>query len=186
MIGLLIMLAAQAAVEPPRTVNGIEVGRPENFATHGPARVCMRDMVLSPREGETAYLSYSGIHNGGLRLVLANDEDIEFTLGEIFIDQRRADQGPTFRTPEMRVYLIERGSEVFYQIHGRVEVDDGEWRWRPLVNVEGSALGGNRRDDDIFRRLSLDGDKGAHCDRRYNFGWGVILGDETIDSTEPE
>lgn len=186
MIGVVALLAAQAAVEPPKTVNDIEIGTPEDFATPGPATVCIRDMAVSPREGETAYLAYSGIHFATIHLVLADGDAADFTLGENFIDLHKPGQGPMIQNGDIRVYFFEQGPEVSYQVHARFETDEGDRGWTPRVRVEGSALGGNRRDRDIFRRLSLDGESRPNCDRRYDFGWGVILEGDPIDATETQ
>jgi hypothetical protein len=189
MLGVIMPLLAQAAVEPPRTVNGIELGDAEDFATVGPATVCIREMVVTPRSGETAYLAYSGIHNGGIRLVLADGEYVDFTYGEIFRDQRTPGQRMSLRTDGMRVYRYDddRGPEVDYQVH--VDLPATQWDsvgWEPLVNVSGTALAGNRSDTALFARLSFNLDVEAACDRRYNFGWGVILEGEPIDETNAQ
>ena len=144
----------------------------------------MREMVIAPQEGETAYLTYSGIHNGGIRLVLANGKFVDFTYGEIFRDQRRPDQGTSVRAKDMRVYLYDDEREIHYQVH--VELPATDWSdggWQPLVNVGGTALNGSRADARLFERLSFNLDVEAVCDRRYNFGWGVILDGEPIDET---
>lgn len=183
----LLPILAQATIESPRTVNGIELGEVEDFATAGPATVCMREMVISPRAGETAYLAYSGIHNGGIRLVLADGSFIEFTYGEIFRDQRKPGQRMSLRTEGMRVYRYDddRGPDVDYQVHIDLPATDlSDGGWQPLVNVNGTALSGNRADTHLFERLSFNLDVEADCDRRYNFGWGVILEGEPIDQTE--
>lgn len=186
MLTLLLPLLAQATVEPPRTVNGIELGDAEEFVTPGPATICMREMVISPREGEKAYLAYSGIHNGGIRLVLADGEYVDFTLGEIFRDLRRPDQGPTIRKDEMRVYFFESGPDLTYQAFAIPEWEEADGRWQPLVNVTGTALAGNRSDHPLFERLSFNWDTRASCDRRYDFGWGVLLEGDPIDVTNAQ
>ena len=189
MLGLILPILAQGAVEPPRTVNGFELGDATDFASAGPATVCMREMVITPKSGETAYLAYSGIHNGGIRLVLADGEFVEFTYGEIFRDQRRPGQRTALRAEGMRVFRYDddRGREVDYQVH--VNLPATEWNdggWQPLVNVSGTALAGNRTDTALFQRLSFNPDVDARCDRRYNFGWGIILEGEPIDETNAQ
>lgn len=186
MLGVILPMLAQAAVEPPLTVNEIELGRAEDFATAGPATVCMREMVISPQPGETAYLTYSGIHNGGIRLVLADGDYIDFIYGEIFRDQRTSGQRTALRTEGMRVYRYDddRGPDVDYQVHVDLPATGwGDGGWQPLVNVSGTALADNRADTRLFDRLSFDLDVEAACDRRYNFGWGVIREGEPIDET---
>lgn len=188
MFGLVLPILAQVAVEPPRTVNNLELGDAEDFATPGPATVCIREMVVSPQAGETGYLAYSGIHNGGIRLILSDGEFVEFTYGEIWRDQRKPGQRTALRTEGMRVYRYDADQrEVSYQVHVNLpatEWDDGGWQ--PLVNVSGTALAGNRNDTRLFDRLSFNLDVEAACDRRYNFGWGVLLGDEPIGETNAQ
>lgn len=187
LFSLLPWILAQAAVEPPRTVNGIELGEADDFATTGPAKVCMREMVIAPQAGETAYLSYSGIHNGGIRLVLSSGEFVDFTYGESFRDMRRPGQGTSIRAKDMRVYLYKDGREVSYQVHA--ELPETEWSdggWQPLVNVSGTALSGNRSDARLFERLTFNLDVKAACDRRYDFGWGIILEGDPVDVTESQ
>ena len=189
MLGVILPMLAQAAIEPPLTVNEIELGDAEDFATAGPATVCMREMVIAPQAGETAYLTYSGIHNGGIRLVLAGGDYVDFTYGEIFRDQRKSGQRTSLRTEGMRVYRYDddRGSEVDYQVHVDLPATDwGDGGWEPLVNVSGTALAGNRSDTGLFERLSFNMDVESACDRRYNFGWGVILEGEPIDETNAQ
>lgn len=186
MLGVILPILAQAVVVPPRTVNGIELGDAEDFATAGPATICIREMVVSPRSGETAFLAYSGIHNGGIRLVLADGKFVEFTYGEIFRDLRKPSQGTSLRTDGMRVYRHDddRGPGVEYQVH--VEFPPTEWDdggWLPLVNVAGTALSGTRADTHLFERLSFNLDPKAACDQRYEFGWDIIIDGAPIDRT---
>jgi hypothetical protein len=178
-------LLVQVTVEAPRTVNGIELGPADDFATTGPARVCMREMVISPRAGETAYLAYSGIHHGGIRLVLANGKDLEFIYGEIFRNMRRPGQGTSIRAKDMRVYLYDDENGAQYQVH--VLLPETEWSeggWQPVVNVRGTALMGNRADAQLFERLSFS--RNVDCDRQYNFGLDLILDGEPVDQTSAQ
>jgi len=170
---------AQGAAEPPRTVNGIEIGLAADFATSGPARVCMEQMIVSPRQGETAYLSYSGIHAGSIRLVLADGDYVDFAHGDTWADQRRGGQRPAHVEDEARYYRFEEAREVRYQVFAPSEWDD---RRRAVVNVSGTGLSGNRSDKRILDRMSLGGADETHCDRQYRYGWDVILGDEPIET----
>jgi len=177
-------ILAQSAVEPPRTVNGIELGDAENFATPGPAVVCMDRMTISPREGETAHLSYSGIHAGTIRLILADGDYVDFAHGDAWADQRRAGQGPAHVDGELRYYRFEDGREVRYQVFAPSEWAEG--RRRATVNISGTGLSGNRFDERLFDRMSLTAGDEANCDRRYDYGWDIILGDEPIETTESQ
>ncbi|MEO5706763.1 MAG: hypothetical protein ABIT10_12685 [Alteraurantiacibacter sp.] len=172
----LLPTAALAQSENPTTVNGIEIGPAADFATSGPARVCMQDMVILPQVGETAFLNYSGIHNGSIRLRLANGEDIVFTLGEIFRPQTTPAQGPVWIEGGMRYYAINDGPELFYQV---MRLDEEDGRYRPAIHIAGSALSGNRSDRRWVDRVALEIDP-QNCTRTYNFGWGVIFGEEPV------
>ncbi len=181
---ILLPLLAVVQVEPPTTVNGLEIGPAEEFSTPGPARVCIRQMVISPQEGEVAYLDYSGIHNGGIAIRTADGRVIRYTLGEIFADHRRPDQGPVIRNTERRIYRFENGRFVNYMVFAIRPGEEPEWR--PLVLISGEGLGGNRADNRYFDRLSFAWEGSDRCDQAYNFGWGVILGNEPIDASELE
>ena len=183
-LALVPWILAQAAGEPPRTVNGIELGEAEDFATPGPAMVCMAEMIISPRQGETAYLSYSGIHNGSIRLVLADGDYVDFAHGDAWADQRRGGQRPAHVDGEVRYYRFEDGREVRYQVFAPSEWDEG--RLRAVVNISGTGLSGNRFDERILDRMSLAGSDEARCDRQYGYGWDIILGDEPIETTASE
>jgi hypothetical protein len=183
-LALLPWLLAQAVVEPPRTVNGIELGDADDFATPGPATVCMEQMTVTPRQGETAYLSYSGIHAGSIRLVLTDGDYVEFAHGDNWADQRPGGQRPAYVDDKVRIYRFEDGREVRYQVFAPSEWDQG--RQRAVVLITGTGLSGNRFDERIFDRMSLTGGGDMHCDRRYGYGWDSILGDEPIETTEPE
>lgn len=186
MLMALIAVLTQGAVEPPRTINGIELGAAERFATPGPATVCMSEMVIALREGETAFLAYSGIHSGRIRLVRKDGRFAEFAVGDAWRDARRAGQGPVFRKASMRIYLTTDGQDIRYQLHDvpRTEWSDGSAR--PLISISGSALVGNAADDDLLQRISFDWDHTVTCDRSYNYGWSVIMGYDPIDAGPSE
>lgn len=180
---VLLLLAAQSAAEPARTVNDQELGPAEEFTNDGPAVVCMRDLVIRPRAGQSVQLGYSGIHAGTLRLFLENGKYVDLTDGEIFRDQRRAGQGPAERRDDMRIFLVaDEGSDVRYQLEGTGE-ETTDYS-PPRVMVDGPGLAGNRSDHAVFEVVSFERPESVQCDRRYAYGWGVLLEGEPFSTRE--
>ena len=177
---ILLLLAAQSAVQPARTVNGQELGTAEEFATRGPATVCMRELVIRPRAGQAVQLGYSGIHSGTLRVILENGAYGDFTDGEIFIDQRKRATGPVATRPGMEIFLIhDQRPKVEYQLEGtRPQTDDYS---PPRVLVSGPGLASDRTDDRLFDEVSFADPESVTCNRRYQYGWGVLLEGEPFD-----
>ena len=176
----LVLAASMQAGEPPTTVNGGELGPADEFAIKGPATVCMYQLVVRPAEGQSVQLTYSGIHYGSLALTLANGEQVEFTDGDNFLDQRKGRQVPLWRQGAMDVFLLEhQGRNVRYQIEGRGT--ENRWGEAPRVMVEGAALRGDRSDRKFLETVSFEGPENVQCDVRYNYGWGVILGNEPLE-----
>ncbi len=176
----LVMLAVQQS-EAARTVNDAELGPAAEFTTERPATVCLRNLVVRPTKGQSVQLTYSGIHFGSLRLDLANGEHIEFTDGDNFRDQRKRGQRPVWRQERMGFYRVDDDDEgVRYQIEGRsIRTDYGE---PPRVMIDGANLAGNRSDRKLFVSVSFEKPDDVVCDRRYEYGWGVIFGDEPLQA----
>jgi hypothetical protein len=169
-----LLLAAQSAAEPPRTVNGIILGTAEDFSTVGPATVCLRELVIRPKAGQTVQLTYSGIHHATLRLILADGKYVDFTDGEIFKDQRRLNQPATWRRAGFEIYRLRgtRGKKS-YQIEGvGRKTDDYS---PPRIMVEGTAIAGSNGDLDLFALVDVADAASVLCDARYAYGWDVIL-----------
>lgn len=175
-----VLVTAPSGAEPARTVNGQELGPPEEFATRGPATVCMRELVVRLQAGQSAQLSYIGIHSGTVRLFLEDGRYVDLTDGEIFRDQRRPGQGPAQRRDDMRIYLIsDSGPDVRYQLEGTGRQTDDYAP--PRVMASGPALAGNRADDRMFGVISFASPDSVECDRRYEYGFGVLLDSEPFD-----
>ena len=176
----LLLLAAQSAAEPARTVNGAELGPAEQFTTRGPATVCMRELVIKPRAGQAVQLSYSGIHAGTLRLFLENGQYVDFSDGEIFVDQRQRGESPVDKRPTMEIYLVrDQRPEVKYQLEGTgTRTNDYS---PPRVLVSGPGLVADRTDDRLFEEVSFAEPERVTCDRRYEYGWGVLLEGKPVD-----
>jgi hypothetical protein len=168
LVAALPLLAAAFTPEPPTTVNGQVLGAAEDFATAGPADVCLQDMVVSPRAGETVYVEYLGIHDARLRLTLADGTFVILTQGDSYRDQRSRDQQPAIERDPQRYYLIGEGSARRYQMV-TLESDSDEGQY--ALFLSGTALTGTRSDEKLLDRLSYGAEKGRHCDREFGYGW---------------
>ena len=181
---VLLGLSSLSRAEPPKTVNGIELGAAEEFTNIGPAKICMRELVIRPLQGQSVQLLYSGIHVGTLRLTLADGSYIDFSDGEIFQDQRRRGQTPELVRDDMKVFRIRRqNSDSVYQLEGAGRRNDDDTP--PRVMVSGTALKKSRADWRLFDLMSIEDSATADCDRRYSYGWGVILEGEPVMINNP-
>jgi hypothetical protein len=185
MIDALLPLAlALQAAPPAKTVNDAELGPAEQFTTAGPATVCLREMVVHASEGETVQLAYSGIHHASLILTLGNGETIELTEGEIFSDRRKRGQRVEWQQTGMALYRVDRIEGVEYQIEGQAIAD--RWASAPRAFTKGNGLRGDESDRMRLKGLSFESADAARCDRRYDYGWDVLLGDAPLDTrSEP-
>ncbi len=162
-------------------MNDAELGPAEEFTTPGPGTVCLRNLVVRPSEGQSVQLIYLGIHYGSVQLNLANGDEIEFTEGDNFLDQRSRGQRPDWRQKRMNFYRIDdEEGEVRYQIEGRGVRT--QYDVRPRVMVAGSKLVGNRSDRKLFDVVNFEEPGEVECDVRYEYGWGVILGDTPLET----
>ena len=165
MLGLALLLAAQE-VPPPTGVNGAVLGTAEQFRTAGPARVCLADTSIDLLPGENAYLDYLGIHHGAIRVVGPRGQYVVWD-GEAWADPRH---GETVWDRQGRSLLrLYRQGRPYYLIYGPTAV-------RPRVRVEGDALG-RSSDAAILRRIQLNQADLSSCRRRFEYGWGPVLGD---------
>ncbi len=152
----------------PTTVNGASLGKAESFRTDGPATVCMRNMKLTVEAGQSAYLGYSGIHSGKLRLVTGRGS-VEFDHGEIFADHWRKEL--LFKAGAAQVYLGQENGDGNYLFV--MPAKDG--RRRVQVIADGSGFRGNREDYRLLRQVTLGDEDATGCTRTYAYGWGVLL-----------
>ncbi len=177
----LFVLAAAQSSEPARTVNDGELGPADRFTTHGPATICLRELVVRPAAGQSVQLTYLGIHFGSVQLNLADDEQIEFTHGDNFRDHRDRGQSPSWRQKRMGFYRVaDEDGAVRYQIEGRGIRT--EYDARPRVMVTGAKLAGNRSDKKQFDMVSFEDPDSVECDVRYEYGWGMLLGDTPLET----
>ncbi len=159
------------SAEPPKTVNGQVLGAAADYSTLGPATVCMRDLTIRAAAGENISLVYSGIHNGSLRWDGATGS-IQFNQSEIWAKPKRKGRLVGY-VGDFAMYLSREDGEPVYLAFRAGE--DGESLDTRIV---GSALDGTKKDKPLLERLVQS--SGRNCDRRYNYGWDVILGDESV------
>jgi hypothetical protein len=176
----LLLLSLQTAAEPPRTVNDAVLGPAESFTTPGPATVCMRQLVIRPRTGQRVQLLYSGIHAGTLRLYLEDGRYVDFMDGEIFVDRRQRGEAPVAARPDMKIFLtMDQRPKVNYQLEGTGQRTKDYAP--PRVMASGPGLASDTIDDRIFDEVQFTDPAAVKCDRRYEYGWGVLMDGEPFD-----
>jgi len=161
--------------EPPRTVNGAVLGAVDDFSSSGPAIVCMRELAVEAAAGEAVYLGYSGIHNGTLRWE-GPQGVIEFKQSESWLPPRRRGQ----LIGKFGGYTVYRKREKGDLYLAFLAGEGAEPRFD--LRIAGSALDGSKRDEPLLNRLLQHSGTSARCDRSYAYGWGVIMGDESVVS----
>jgi len=178
---IMVILAMMQSAEPPRTVNDIELGSAEDFTTHGPATVCMRNLLVRARAGETVQLVYSGIHHGSLRLNLSDGSSIEVSHRESILDQRLGHEAPRWEQGGMQFFRVESSEQdVRYQFN--VSSSDTQEDSRPQGFISGANLDGSENDRNYMSGLGSENPRTAICDTRYRYGWLVLMGDEPLES----
>ncbi|MEQ1510281.1 MAG: hypothetical protein ABL909_07785 [Sphingopyxis sp.] len=171
----LFLLAAQ--VENPTTVNNQSLGTAEDFHTAGPARVCISNVSIDLLGGEHAYLQYSGIHRGIVR-VLGAEGFVDVTLGDSWRYDREEGE-LVYRRGRSRYYRVRRGGEWKYGLFTPTDYSDGV---RELsADISGTAILGNEMDLPMVRRITYSDSTPTGCVRHYNYGWDVILGDAPLE-----
>ena len=165
----------RAPPEPPRTINGIVLGNADEFAVTGPARICLIHTSVDLQPGETAWLDYSGIHFGSVR--------ISGPRGTFLVEEGgmwREPEGSAL-VPDFRSRAVARyqgDGQRHYMIYRASENDPNNDY--PSVRVSGDALG-RSHDLNILARIDVDQHDAASCRRRFNWGWGVIFGEEPLE-----
>jgi hypothetical protein len=169
MILPLLLVAAQAEVPPPRTVNDQVIGKAEDFRTPGPARICINATSVDIEAGEAAYLQYLGIHFGTVRVVGPRGS---FTVQDG--DSWRAREDGEMLTWDGRNVQRRRpGGRPSYIIHDRPDYPAD--REVPRVLVSGDALG-RGVDRKIIARIRTHPAPPDRCAIRYVYGWETLLG----------
>jgi hypothetical protein len=169
---LLLAIAGPAA---PTTVNGQVLGKTEEFTTSGPARVCIRNLMITALPSETITLGYAGIHNGTLRLN-RDKSYVEASLGEIWRQPREigdvVERRPTF-------YIADVSGDTKLR-YGLFAHDEFYGQTRLQVWIEGPGLFGDEEDRSVLSRIELRQTGSAPCDVTYHFGWGMLFGEEPL------
>lgn len=150
--GLILALSAGQTTEPT-----------------GPLKLCFRYSSFSLAEGERIADLQMGIHG----LVLA----IESPRGRYQVHENEILVAPrlgrrVLRTETASVYRS-RNSFVSYVVMSRPEFSPD--RDVPLLVVSGEALQGTSADARIYARITVGDPTSVPCDRRYLYGWDVML-----------
>ena len=176
MLELLTMILASAQPEPPRTVNDQVLGGAADFSTNGPAIVCLRELAVRASTGETVALAYSGIHNGTLRWD-GVDGSLAFRQSESWLPPRTRGRFIGNHGGFAIYHKRENGKPAYLAFR-----PDEDGKQRLDTRIVGTALNGSKRDESLLARLLASEASSTKCDRTYAYGWGVIMGDESVIS----
>ena len=173
MIATILAFVAAGAAEPPvpRTVNDIVLGEAADFESVGPAQICTDKLKFVLRQGERAYLEYSGIHD--MRIAISGKFGVlKISEGDAWAKPRNRN-GLVLHTPDLKFYDVGDDHEYRYLAYGKTTYSDGDFI--PLIWVDGDALIGNRSDRKLLRRLELRDDTIGGCSVTYGYGWDVVM-----------
>ena len=137
--------------------------------------MCIENLMITALRGESATLSYAGIHHGALRLNRGRSW-IDATLGEIWIQPRRVGD-VIIRRPTTYIADVSGETSLRYGLFG---YDEFYKRSRALVFIDGPGLFGDQADRSILRRIELRQNDSPPCDVTYHFGWDMLLGDQPL------
>ena len=180
----IVMTAAPAIAQdagPPRTVNGQILGSVEDFADHGPARICLESVAIDLSAEETATLQYAGIHSATLR-VTTGARYYELTHGDTWANRKRGRS--VLERPGFSILRARGSAKARYVLWAATEYSDGERI--PVVWIGGTALRGDVQDLPILSRIGYQTTTPADCSRRYGYGWDMLLGDEPVSQRKDE
>ena len=131
--------------------------------------------------GETAYLLYSGIHHAQIRIVGPRGA-FDLSEGDAYrppVGRRSV----ALELPRLTVTRYHR-RPARYALEGTTQWSAG--RVERLGNLQGEALSGGSEDRMLLERITRADSNPTRCNRRYNYGWGVIFGEEPlIADSEP-
>ena len=165
--GFLFPASASAQIADPTPVNGQVIGPAEDFATPGPATICMEDLMLAVVEGETAHLEYLGIHSGRVRLVLQDGSFLTVSHGDSFADRRTLGQEPSLVVGDAAYFRIAE--------HDVVQVFHAEPVSSPVLILDGSAITGPDGERLASEHIAFRDEGERECTRRYGYGWDGIF-----------
>jgi hypothetical protein len=177
---LLLFLIAVSQAPAPTTINGDTLGSPEEFSTAGPARICMREMAVNAKNGETVSLKYAGIHSGTLSLV-SNEKSVDFDHGEIWKKPKRKGKLIS-KSDEVEIYRTKRRNKLANLVWISAKDYDGKRTQQPVVWISGPLLDGGSGDWGILAGLDIRLSGHKDCDRTYAYGWGMLFGDEPLST----
>jgi len=183
---MLSLLLLMQAIETPKTVNGQELGAIEDYRTDGPARICLANVALDLKENEQGYLQYSGIHHASM-IIVTDGKAIEFF---------HRDSGASLSGNNSKLWWAEGNYNLWQsKINGKAgytfvghhndEIDGvyfGSLRVSSDHFLEASDDEPEAEDwhYDFVKRIKIfDGDP-PDCLVHYRYGWGVLLGEETL------
>lgn len=179
-----LLFLALAEVPTPTTVNGQTLGLSAEYATVGPAKVCMREMSIRAEQGETVYLKYAGIHAGTLTLV-SGQQSVDFTDGEIFAKPKQRGH-LVIGIEGVRVFRTSRDDELAYLVWVPGEGPEEEGNEQPRVWIKGALLTGASGDLKFLSRLKMERSGPKDCDRTYAYGWDVLFGDKPLSKKKDQ
>ena len=163
-----------AAAPMPKGVNDAVLGTPEQYSFHGPGRVCLREASIEIAKDEVAYLKYSGIHFQTVEIEGPKGSR-ELKEGEAWAKPKK--QTSLFaKNSDMSIFEVGDDTEFRYLIYAKNRYSDG--KQVPLIWVDGSALKGDETDKALVSRLNIGSLPFKQCGIQYNYGWGVLMGDE--------
>ena len=183
-MSVLALLLAFAPPPTPMTVNSEALGKPEEFRTAGPARVCMRELAIDAKVGEAVYLGYAGIHSGTLTLVVA-DKSIDFEHGEIWAFPKR--KGKLVSTiDKIRLYRTRREGKLAYLVTVPEEDYRGRMTERARIWIHGDLLNGTKADLDALSRMTVGSVPATDCNQTYSYGWSMLFGEEPLSTKKDQ
>jgi hypothetical protein len=161
----IVLAQAVPAIEPPRGVNDSVIGTVEQFKVAGPARVCMVQGGIDLIAGETAYLSYLGIHAGKLRIV-GPANDFSVSEGDIWAAPRTKRHGVK-GAELLNVARFGSKDRPRYAVYGRTDFSPDKDRL--MIWVDG--LRGGAEDVGFLQRIRATVTAKESCQRRFVYGW---------------
>lgn len=181
MIHTALAYAAIAVVNDPQTVNSIVIGPAADYTTRGPATVCLDKLTVEAKPGEEIVLDYSGIHVGSLILKTYRG-DVRISAGDAFAPLSGTYRDYFDRRGRQRVYrTVDDEKQPVYKLIPRE--DPTATRHSPAIIISGRGIRGSEQDRGIIDRIRW-GENLDRCQRTYNYGWGVLFGDEPLSVTK--
>ena len=151
-------------------MNGIIIGKAEDYMTAGPARVCLGLASIDLEASETAYLHYRGIHFGSIKVIGPRGSFVLKEGGAAWAKPGgRSDHFSDWRGRTVTRNL--RGGRPRYLLYA----PDEEGEEQPAVWLEGDAFD-RSQDMGILERINTGPDEPTGCQRHYDYGWSYILG----------